>query len=91
MELIDFIFTRNTEIKQCYFIIRNYVDGLIRIDAIFSEKRYLELNLSADKNVIHYNELIQKKGFRMLKKDRSHYTCVNPKTLLIKIEKQIKK
>jgi hypothetical protein len=91
MEFIDFIFTRNTEIKESYFRTRNYVDGLIRIDAIFSEKRYSELNLSADKNVIHYNELIQKKGFRMLKKDRSYYTCINAKTLLSKIEKQIKK
>jgi len=89
MEFINFTYTRNTEIEKSYFQINHFVDGKIRIRGIFSEKRYLELNLSNDNLVIHYNDLIQKKGFKMLRKDRSYYTCKNAKTILNKIEKQI--
>jgi len=89
MDFINFIYTRNTDIKKSYFQINYFVDGAINIRGIFSQKRYTELNLSEDNLVVHYDELIQKKGFKMLRKDRSYYTCKNAKTLLTKIEKQI--
>jgi len=89
MEFTNFSFTRNIEMEKSYYQISYCADGAIRIRGIFSEKRYLELNLSNDNLVIHYDDLIQKKGFRMLKKDRNYYTCKNAKTILNKIEKQI--
>ena len=89
MEFINFSYTRNIEMEKSYFQINYFVDGAIKIRGIFTEKRYKELNLSQDNLVIHYNDLIQKKGFKMLRKDRSYYKCQNAKTLLTKIEKQI--
>jgi len=89
MEFINFIYSKNIEMEESYFQINYFVDGAIKIRGIFSEKRYKELNLSEDNLVLHYSDLVLKKGFKMLKRDRTYYTCKNAKTLLTKIEKQI--
>ena len=89
MDFINFSCSKNIDIKKSYFQINYFVDGSINIRGIFSEMRYKELNLSEYNLVLHYDELIQKKGFKMLRKDRSYYTCKNAKTLLTKIQKQI--
>ena len=90
MDFINFSYTKNIEMEKSYLQINYFVDGTINIRGIFSEKRYKELNLSKDKLVLHYDDLVQKKGFKMLRKDRTYYTCKNAKTLLTKINNQIK-
>ena len=90
MDFINFNYTKNIEMEKSYFQINYFVDGAINIRGIFSEKRYTELNLSESNLVLHYDDLIQKKGFKMLRKDRSYYKCQNAKTLLTKIDNQIK-
>jgi len=90
MEFINFSYTKNIEMEKSFFQINYFVDNTIKIRGIFSEKRYKELNLSKDKLVLHYDDLVQKKGFKMLRKDRTYYTCKNAKTLLTKINNQIK-
>ncbi len=89
MEFINFTYTKNIEMEKSYFQINYFVDGSIKIRGIFSQKRYTELNLSESNLVLHYDDLLLKKGFKMLRKDRTYYTCKNAKTLLTKIEKQI--
>ena len=90
MEFINFSYTKNIEMEKSYLQINYFVDGTINIRGIFSEKRYKELNLIENNLVVHYDDLVQKKGFKMLRKDRTYYTCKNAKTLLTKINNQIK-